>query len=473
MLLPETKEREAQFKLAIRMGFPIFLLSFVIFFSLLSQYLDSIPNSFIVIGVGLFAIAVYYSFYLIYMGKEERITDPVSHMFTREYTIELFKKEMKKGPYTIVLMSINNLHDINEQYGLKNGDIVLYKTAHWIGEFFKEKGLKDFPIGVLKGGDYLIGLKGDESRYKTMMDILCLKVENYIIDDIEVSISGAILDNSFSDDIDRILDKLIEIKNIKACSTNTFEVERGVDPDLLERRVVQAIRNNYFSIMFQKMECDIQDIYDTSIKLIDDMGKIIHYKSYMPIVNRLRLNRELDLLHLEAISKYLHEYQEMTFTLTVSPSSLRQNQFFQRVQMLFSGLNLDGRLIFVISEKEYYGNIKRYNETLQSYRRMGIKIAIDNLGQNQTSLLYMKDLHVDMVLFDNSFSKRLNEKGYRALIEGLVLSAKALGLKTWAKMIEDEERYNVAKKIGIDCLQGYYIGKFSDLEMILQEKKDI
>jgi EAL domain-containing protein (putative c-di-GMP-specific phosphodiesterase class I)/GGDEF domain-containing protein len=472
MLLPETKEREAQFKLAIRMGFPIFLLSFVLFFSLLSQYLDSIPNSFIVIGIGLFALTVYYSFYLIYRGKEERITDPVSHMFTREYTINLFRKEMKKGPYTIVLMSINNLHDINEQYGLKNGDVVLYKTAHWIGEFFKEKGLKDFPIGVLKGGDYLIGLKGDESRYKTMMDILCLKVENYIIDDIEVSISGAILDNSFSDDIDRIIDKLIEIKNIKACSTNAIEVERGIDPDLLERRVVQAIQKNYYSIMFQKMECDIDNVYDSSIKLLDDMGKIIHYKSYMPIINRLRLNREFDLLQLEAVSKYIEEHETVTFTLNISPSSLRQNQFFQRVQMLFSGVNLDGRLIFVVSEKEYFGNIKRYNETLQSYRRMGIKIAIDNLGQNQTTLLYMKDLHVDMVLFDNSFSKRLNEIGYRALVEGLVLSAKALGLKTWVKMVEDQERYHLAKELGIDCLQGYYIGKFSTFETLLEEKKD-
>ncbi|RUM67121.1 MAG: hypothetical protein DSZ03_00165, partial [Sulfurimonas sp.] len=169
MLLPEIKEREAQFKLAIRMGFPIFLLSSVLLFSLLSQYLDVIPSSFIIIVVGLFAVAVYFLFYLIYKGYDERITDPITHVFTREYGMALFKKEIQQEPtYTFILISIHNLHDINEQYGINNGDIVLYETAQWIGRFFEEKGVKNFPICVLKGGDYLIGLKGDKNRYKTM-----------------------------------------------------------------------------------------------------------------------------------------------------------------------------------------------------------------------------------------------------------------------------------------------------------------
>ncbi|MEA2111756.1 MAG: GGDEF domain-containing protein [Campylobacterota bacterium] len=472
MLLPETKEREAQFKLALRMGFPIFLLTSVLLFSLLSQYLDTIPPAFTIIGIGTFAVAVYFSFYLIYKGRDEQITDPTTHMFSREYTIGLFKKELQKGDYTVVLISINNLQDINEKYGLKNGDIVLYETAYWIGTFFEEKGVKNFPIGVLKGGDFLIGLEGDENQYKTMMDILCLKVENYIVKDIEVHISGAIIDNSFSDDIDRIIDKLIEIKNSKICSTNIVEIEKKLDPDLLEKRVLQAVRESRYSIMFQKMECNNKVMYDSSIKLVDDLEKIIHHKSYMPVINRLRLNREFDVLQLEAVSEYIELYKNVSFTLNISPSSLRQNQFFQRVQTLLSNVELNGRLAFVISEKEYYGNVKRYNETLQSYRRMGIKIAIDNLGFNQTSLLYMKDLHVDMVLFDNSFSKRLCEKGYKEIIEGLTLSAKALGVKTWIKMIEDKSMYEVAKEIGIDCIQGYFIGKFDQLENILEERED-
>ncbi len=470
MLLPETKEREAQFKLAIRMGFPIFLLLAILLFSLLSRYLDTIPYSFAIIGIGTFAVAVYFLFYLIYKGHDERITDPITRMFTREYGINLFKKEIEKeGVYTFVLISINNLSDINERYGIKNGDIVLYETAQWIGNFFQEKGVKNFPISVLKGGDYLIGLRGNKSQYKTMMDILCMKVEDYIIKDIEVHITGAIVDTSYSSDIDHIIDRLIEIRNTKTCTSKIDFKEIQTDPDILEKRVIDALKHHRYSMMFQRIECAEKCTYDSSIKLLDDLGKIIHHKSYMPIISRLRLNREFDFLQLEAIYKLTQQNKEGIFTINISPSSLRQYQFLERVQILFSNSEFEGRLIFVISEKEYYGNIKRYNEILRSYRRIGIKIAIDNLGSNQTSLLYMKDLDIDIILFDNSFSKHINKAGYKEIVEGLCVSAKALELKTWVKMIENEEMYEVAKAMKIDYLQGHYIGKFDTFENIIKE----
>ncbi len=472
MLLPEIKEREARFKLAIRMGFPIFLLSSVLLFSLLSQYLDVIPSSFVIIVVGLFAVAVYFLFYLIYKGFDERITDPITHVFTREYGIELFKKEIQKEEaYTFVLISINNLHDINEQYGLKNGDIVLYETAQWIGRFFEEKGVKNFPISLLKGGDYLIGLKGDKSRYKTMMDILCMKVEDYIVEDIEVNITGAIIDTTYSNDMDHIINKLIEIRNTKACSSKAELHEIQTDPDLLEKRVIDALRHKRYSILFQRIEGDEGFLCESSIKLLDDLGKIIHYKNYMSVISRLRLNREFDLLQFEAIYQFLQQYREGVFTLSISAASLRQQQFFQKVQTLLSHSDFAKRLIFVTAEKEYFGNVKRFNEILQSYRRMGIRIAIDNLGSNQTSLLYMKDLDIDIVLFDNNFSKRICKKGYKEIIEGLVVTAHSLHLKTWVKMIEDATMYQEAKQMKIDYIQGHYIGKFEDFESIAAKEQ--
>jgi EAL domain-containing protein (putative c-di-GMP-specific phosphodiesterase class I) len=190
----------------------------------------------------------------------------------------------------------------------------------------------------------------------------------------------------------------------------------------------------------------------------------------MPVINRLRLNRELDLMQFDVIAEYLQYYKKVTLALSVSPSSVRQNLFFQRVQMALSDIELNGRLIFIISEKEYFGNIKRYNDTLQSYRRMGIKIAVDNLGSNQTSLLYMKDLDIDVVLIDNSFAKHLAEPGYKEIIEGLCSSARALRIKTWIRMIENEEMFNIAKAMKIDYIQGYHIGKFEPFENIYKEE---
>ncbi|RUM64338.1 MAG: hypothetical protein DSZ03_04395 [Sulfurimonas sp.] len=290
-----------------------------------------------------------------------------------------------------------------------------------------------------------------------------------IVEDIEVSITGAIIDTSYSNDMDHIINKLIEIRNAKACSSRSDFQEIQTDPDLLEKRVIDALRHQRYSILFQKIECNSRSLVcDSSIKLLDDLGKIIHYKNYMSVISRLRLTREFDLLQFEAIYQYLQQYDSGIFAVSISASSLRQQLFFQKVQTLLSHNDFGKRLIFITAEKEYFGNIKRFNEILQSYRRMGIAIAIDNLGGNQTSLLYMKDLHIDMVLFDTNFSKRICKRGYKEIIEGFVVAARELKLKSWVRMIEDETMYAEAKQMKIDCIQGHYIGKFENLETILK-----
>ena len=68
----EEIERIQRFKLALRMGIPIFMLASILLFSLLTQYFEHIPSNFIIIIVGLLAIAVYFQFFLIYQGFKER-----------------------------------------------------------------------------------------------------------------------------------------------------------------------------------------------------------------------------------------------------------------------------------------------------------------------------------------------------------------------------------------------------------------
>ncbi|MEJ2468912.1 MAG: GGDEF domain-containing protein, partial [Campylobacterales bacterium] len=83
MLYPEAKERENRFKLALRMGLPVFALAAITTASVLLRYFNTIPYVFIIVAFSVLGIMVYYLFYLIYQGVNERITDPISHAFTR------------------------------------------------------------------------------------------------------------------------------------------------------------------------------------------------------------------------------------------------------------------------------------------------------------------------------------------------------------------------------------------------------
>ena len=161
MLLAQTKEREYRFKLALRMGLPLFALLLALLSNTFISNYENLPISFYYETVLLLAFSIYFIFFLIYNGFDVKITDTVSKTFTREYLYKYLEKEIRKEKdYTLVLISIDNLYDINTIYGIKNGDKVLYEVAKWIDNYFKNQNIKDIPLGHIQGRDFVIGLKG-------------------------------------------------------------------------------------------------------------------------------------------------------------------------------------------------------------------------------------------------------------------------------------------------------------------------
>ncbi len=466
MLLPEEKERELRFKLALRMGLPIFLLFVIILISFFSFGDGKIPAFFLVIAISAFAVMIYYIFYLLYQGQEERITDPITHTFSREYLINYFKKQINKGPYTILLVSVRNLTDINSRYGVKKGDRVLYEVGHWIGTFLKEKEIQRFPIGHYKGSDFLIGLPGTKEKYQNLIDLMCLKFQNRTIDEIEISLTSAIVDTKYSHDIDQLTTRLFDISDEKLINKQVID-EDEIDPTELEASVIHAIQKHSFSLMFQIVdEKETASMLEASVKLINGEGKIIHQNKFMPVIDRLGLTRTYDEMILEKVVKLSENVpHNLILAFSLSPSSVRNNTFLERALTLLShNESARGRIMFILSENDYYDHPKRYNELLQAYRRLGIFIAIDNFGAFKSSMTFLKDLKIDVLRFDNTYGKHITTKEYQDIVKGLNVVAQGLGLRTWIRMIEDKSQEKIVTSLGINFVQGNYLGKIASLE---------
>jgi len=466
MLLPEERERALRFKLALRIGLPIFLLFIIVFISFFSIQQEKIPSYYFVIALSVFAVTVYYIFYLIYRGQEERITDPVTHTFTREYLVSYFKKMIEKGPYTILLVSVPNLTDINSRYGVKKGDKVLYEVGHWVGAFLKEKEIERFPIGHYKGSDFLIGLEGTKERYKNILDLMCLKFQNRTVDEIEINVSSSIVDTNYSRDLEQIITHLFDLQEEKLRDKQAAD-EEEIDPTELESSVIRAIQEHSFSLMYQIVyEKEIPSMLEASVKLINGEGKIIHQNKFMPVVNRLGLTRTFDEMMLEKVVKACERVpHHLILALGLSPSSVRNNSFYERTLALMNNNETArGRIMFILSENEYYQHPKRYNELLQAYRRLGIFIAIDDLGAFKSNMALLKDLKVDVVRFDNLYGKHIKESAFHTIIKGYNIIVQGFGMRSWMRLVEDEEELKIVKSLEIDFMQGNYLGKISTLE---------
>lgn len=457
MLLPETKEREYRFKLALRMGLPIFALIIAfILHTFVSNYL-TLNISFYLEAIALLFVSIYFIFYLIYSGFNVKITDDVTKTFTREYLYKYLDKEIKnKKIYTLILLSVDNLNDINKLYGIKNGDRVLREVVLWIARYFKDEGIVNFPMGHLKGGDFIIGLEGEKEKYATLLDLFCLKSDEFKVQDIEVKISGAITDTNYSKELDYLIEHLFELQNRKKIIR-----EDEINPNELESLVIQAIKERNLLLMKQDVIEDGATAFrECFVKLKGANSKIIHPKTYIKVINKLSLGVDFDLLVLEEILQNSSQ-DKLVHAINILPTSLRNDKFLTRVKELakeYEQLNV----MFILSEFEYYSHIRRYNDILHSLKKLGIKIVIDRLGSIHSSFLYLRELDIDVVRFDSYYSHEEKLKKNFNIIDGFTLMAHEKGVKTWIKNIQTQQSFELAKRVKTDYLQGKYL---SDLEI--------
>jgi len=466
MLLPQTKEREYRFKLALRMGLPIFALLLALIFHTVIKNSQTLQFSFYVESLVVLVFSIYFILYLIYHGFEVKITDAVSKTFTREYLYKYLTKEIAHHKeYTLILISIDNLEDINRLYGIKNGDRVLEGVAKWVAEYLQSQKIEQFPFGHIKGGDFIIGLPGGSSKYKTLMELMCLKANEFYLDDIEVQFSSSIIDSTYSKDLDYLVERLFELQAENKSSRNESNHET-INPNELESYVINAIDKNLLNIMVQAVfKDDDRSFQECFVKLIAPTGKLLYPKNYMKVINKLGLGVKYDLMVLETLIYRTHTEEGTTYAINISPTSLRNEKFLRRLKEYLQESKI--KLLFILSESEYYSHTSRYNSILETLHRSGVRVAIDRLGSIHTSFLYLRELSIDFIRFDSYYSTARHLEENRAIVEGFSIMAHKKGVKSWIKNISDSETLSLAKHLDIDYLQGK---ELADLELIYEAK---
>ncbi len=472
MLYPHEKERSHRFLLALRTGLPLFLLAGILIFSRLSDYLNAMPMSFYITAIAILAISIYFIFYMIYRGFDEQITDPITHTFTRQKLLSILKEEIdKEEHYSIVLISIDNLEDINARYGTRAGDNVLSVVAREVGRFFDEKGFDKFPIGHFKGGDFLIGLKGNYNVVRPFLEMMCIKFDEFILNDIEIKVKGAIVDKSLSTDITSLVERLFEFKDSEM--EDGEHIKAPTDDDLtifeLEENIRHAISQRDLSLMYQPIQA-AEKIAQVSVKLKGRDGNLIHQKAFMPVIKRLGYEREFDEIFLEKVISICNKVEEISFAFNISPNVLRNRRFLERFKQMGLKQELDfSRLVIILSENEVYSNMKRYNDLLQEYRALNVRFVLDNVGSINASVEYLKRLEVDIIRFDKPFAKYSDLSSYGALLRAYVSLCEHMHIKSWIKMVDSDALRERFEAMHIDYIQGNNISRIISFDKLEEE----
>jgi EAL domain-containing protein (putative c-di-GMP-specific phosphodiesterase class I) len=148
-------------------------------------------------------------------------------------------------------------------------------------------------------------------------------------------------------------------------------------------------------------------------------------------------------------------------SVNVSAIQLRQKDFVESVLEAIAGFGRSKPLLDVeITESVLVDDIDETTRKLQTLRRAGVEISVDDFGTGYCSLSYLARLPVDVLKIDRSFVVRMRDAGYPRNIVAMIVSlAHTLGLKVIAEGVEDNEQVSLLRDLGCDQIQGYLVSR--------------
>jgi Amt family ammonium transporter len=91
---------------------------------------------------------------------------------------------------------------------------------------------------------------------------------------------------------------------------------------------------------------------------------------------------------------------------------------------------------------------------------MGCQFALDDFGSGVGSFSNLKNLPLDYLKIDGSFMRNLaHDTVNQAMVAAMIKLARTLNFKIIAEQVEDAASVEVARRMGVDYLQGYAIGR--------------
>ncbi|MDO5621844.1 MAG: EAL domain-containing protein [Paracoccus sp. (in: a-proteobacteria)] len=224
-------------------------------------------------------------------------------------------------------------------------------------------------------------------------------------------------------------------------------VQRG-DALLAYQPVVQADRPQ------------VAAFHEGLIRIIDDTGRMVPLRDFMPLAETTELGRQIDCLALHLGLMALRETPSLRLSVNMSARSITYPQWMATLRQ---GIGRDDqiaeRLILEITESSAMGMPDVVRTFMDELQMRGVSFALDDFGAGYTSFRYLRDFSFDMIKIDGQFIREIaHHRDNQVLTRALQSIAHHFDMFTVAESVETADEAAFLIDMGIDCLQGYYFG---------------
>ncbi len=197
------------------------------------------------------------------------------------------------------------------------------------------------------------------------------------------------------------------------------------------------------------------------LRLVGPSGKITSAGALIPVAEQMGLIEVIDRMVFDLIVKELELSPNITLAFNVSNLTTENNTWLNHVvTTLDNRPEIASRMIVEITETAAHRDLRRVGYFVATLQSLGCHVSLDDFGSGYTSFRQLKALSVDSVKIDGVFIKDIADNAdNRFFVKTLLDFSRGFGLETVAEFVENGEIAKILMDMGVDYLQGYYLGR--------------
>jgi len=418
-----------------------------------------------------------------YQASHDALTGLVNRReFERRLEEALQTAHSNTARHVLCYLDLDRFKTVNDSCGHIAGDSMLREVAALIKETVRDSDT----VGRLGGDEFgllLVGCPLDKARQ--IADDVVRKTADYRfvwkdkIFNIGVSV-GLIEISRESGAPEELMSAADSACYVAKKQGNHVHVYSARDEAVARQRgeiqwlqkLQAALRENRFSLMTQTIVSTAVTLeqgpaLEILLRLQDDtVPEGISPVEFLRAAERYRLMSDVDRWVVQASFTALSRGNiklppNRSMAINLSGQTLGDPQFLEYVVDCLDRTGvLADQVCFEVTENSVITNIEHAQRFIGVLHGMGCQFALDDFGRGLSSFGNLKYLALDYLKIDGSFIRNLGvDTVNQAMVAAMIKLARTLNFQVVAEQVEDDGALEAATRMGVDFVQGYYLGR--------------
>ncbi len=416
--------------------------------------------------------------------REVAYQDSVTRLGNRRYfeaQLRTAVQHPEKGRNgALMIIRINRLKELNDRRGFEAGDKLIGAAASVLKQAVMGK---DAVLGRLAGADFAVLLWSiGEQEVPEFADALVARLAEFhtqaLTDSHNVGHVGITFFPAERTPAQLFSEADHALRSAISGGANRWAVystERGATPPVgrheLKNYIADAIEQRSVVLYAQSVVASGEQKpllhREVLVRIPAPTGSLLTAGDFMPLAEEFHLARAIDRIVVgELLVRMGRLGESEQFAVNLSPGSLRDEKFLDWLYETLERSALQaGKIVFEFSEFGVIHELDRLRDFSSRIRALGHGVALDHFGQAFTNFGHLYSLRPDYVKIDGAYTSQISEnKDDQFFVKTLCGIAHSLDIIAIAEMVETEEQWMVLQHLQLDGMQGYAVGRPSQID---------